>query len=931
MSPDLTGSRTQPLVGDGARPWAEWAEIFARTLRLSTAQALCQLLMRMLEVPEALTSTQRRDLNAASRRLLEFAWAQDPMDTWLSANALVSVCRSFAGGPEESAALIRRSLAPDHLARWGAVELPRLADEVRRLCAFAPELVEDIYRTAFSYEERSTAETQMYASQILPLRSNRRQDYDIGLFTLAEAFPAFLDAALVFATRSLIAVADAGEQGNTSAHDAAEAEFTFRGRFARTRLREDLRPSFGSTYLGDMLRAFQVHLEGLDRADAAAERSVILDLVAMQNRSGAVWRLLLLIGASCPQTWGVYVRELGRAVPILTGLATSAAAGDYLAATFEHCDTADRERIEKAVLSIADSRCSADAEDNTVARRIRDRLLSRLPVSAVVTTEVRNLRMQVSEPTATAEELWAQADIADDGFIGADDPLIASLLEKVGRHVGLPVPPQGLSASRVQEFIQKYINEVPGPLEVNTILPDLEEMYLGLTGTETAPDPFEQRTTNWGHLAQACTIIARSEGLDCETTTGTFVRRTLLEASRDPEPEYRPEIDEYFDEHAAWNSPAPRVDAAIGLLQLTRSPACADRDVLDAIEQLSQDQVPSVRMQVGLYAARLYSVDPERMWRILVGLCHHEPRLGVLRMTVEGALRSLFTVDANRVGELVRTVYHRVVEGPGAQQTRHACLPLLIHFYIVRDEAACRSILFEIAQNPLEHAREAKSLSHFLREAGALACGPIDPPDPEREEMRHRGLELFHALVRSTVPAGRGLLASYAEMSTGRASEAIHRQMKAFLELVGSLGKQIYFASGAHDAQRQRPTPSLPLLCRYLREITPSLDDLAELGLAPVAHDLIQTLAYLLSCDPPAVFRRVGSIVKSSADNGYQSEAMGADLIVQIVERVLAEHRPMLREDVESRRVLIELLDAFVRAGWPQARRLTTHLEEIFR
>jgi hypothetical protein len=58
---------------------------------------------------------------------------------------------------------------------------------------------------------------------------------------------------------------------------------------------------------------------------------------------------------------------------------------------------------------------------------------------------------------------------------------------------------------------------------------------------------------------------------------------------------------------------------------------------------------------------------------------------------------------------------------------------------------------------------------------------------------------------------------------------------------------------------------------------------------------------------------------------------LAADLVVKLVEQYLAEYRALLREDAECRRTLIEILDVFVQAGWPTARRLTYRLEEIFR
>jgi hypothetical protein len=44
-------------------------------------------------------------------------------------------------------------------------------------------------------------------------------------------------------------------------------------------------------------------------------------------------------------------------------------------------------------------------------------------------------------------------------------------------------------------------------------------------------------------------------------------------------------------------------------------------------------------------------------------------------------------------------------------------------------------------------------------------------------------------------------------------------------------------------------------------------------------------------------------------------------LIVQMVERYLAEYRPILREHGECHQALMNILDVFVRVGWPSAHR----------
>jgi len=58
---------------------------------------------------------------------------------------------------------------------------------------------------------------------------------------------------------------------------------------------------------------------------------------------------------------------------------------------------------------------------------------------------------------------------------------------------------------------------------------------------------------------------------------------------------------------------------------------------------------------------------------------------------------------------------------------------------------------------------------------------------------------------------------------------------------------------------------------------------------------------------------------------------MAVDLLVEVIERYLAEQRNLLQEDLQCREELIDILETFVNAGWPSARRLSYRMEEIFR
>ena len=65
-----------------------------------------------------------------------------------------------------------------------------------------------VYRAVFENVEFLGRDSSIGQSQILPLSSNRRQDYDMALYELGSVFQEFLERAPENATRALIAVTE---------------------------------------------------------------------------------------------------------------------------------------------------------------------------------------------------------------------------------------------------------------------------------------------------------------------------------------------------------------------------------------------------------------------------------------------------------------------------------------------------------------------------------------------------------------------------------------------------------------------------------------------------------------------------------------------------------------------------------------------------
>jgi hypothetical protein len=72
------------------------------------------------------------------------------------------------------------------------------------------------------------------------------------------------------------------------------------------------------------------------------------------------------------------------------------------------------------------------------------------------------------------------------------------------------------------------------------------------------------------------------------------------------------------------------------------------------------------------------------------------------------------------------------------------------------------------------------------------------------------------------------------------------------------------------------------------------------------------------------------ALLQAGKLHGYHFESLGADQFVKMIGRTIADHRELF-DDPARRLALVEVLEAFVDAGWPAARRLLYRLPESLR
>jgi hypothetical protein len=92
----------------------------------------------------------------------------------------------------------------------------------------------------------------------------------------------------------------------------------------------------------------------------------------------------------------------------------------------------------------------------------------------------------------------------------------------------------------------------------------------------------------------------------------------------------------------------------------------------------------------------------------------------------------------------------------------------------------------------------------------------------------------------------------------------------------------------------------------------------------------MQLLNGMLKYDPQLILRLAADVIESSKRYDYNLDRLAMQEVVKLVESLLADYREDIQDD-RSVTHLLNVLDAFVQAGWPDALNLVWRLDEVYR
>ena len=565
----------QPLA---LEPWCHFAADISRQIS-DVVWSLRTLLFLMVERVQ--TSEQRAELGIASRSLFKHAIEHASLAQLMPA-AVGFVADTYASNPPASRGLLRLIFVADHFQKHAHAEVPSLARKLKRMAEVDAPFVAEIYAKSFAAQITDTATTLMGNSQILPLSSNRRQDYQHAQWELKEFFPKFLAEHPDHAATALIDVIT-GYIALEHPPSKGMETWTFDVGGQQATLVEDWSNIWawnpddrhGGNEIG-MLKAVVKRLQTAAPIDAIHLAKVI----ASRNKLGVVWSRLFMAASTRPDVLGAVLWSYATRRPFIVCRDTRKDAIDFITAQYPHESMASRQAFEEDVLGIDFPRSSEPESTRNDALEV---LFSTIGRDHLVTPEARQFAEAAHSKSGATNERPASFVVTSGS--GED----WWWLRKEG--VDLKAPANAGLLAQVKEV--KSALQLDASVEKRSI--PVSEGASQLAVLKRAIEDASRDGADCSVTGYASGVLAdgtkKVAGLDVarlreQPAIVPMLVELTAELATHASPEVGGETEKHFEDSAAWGSPATRIEAAEAAMHLSRVDTATFERLRSTIERL---------------------------------------------------------------------------------------------------------------------------------------------------------------------------------------------------------------------------------------------------------------------------------------------------------------------------------------------------------
>ena len=919
-----------------ATAWATVARVAISTAEREFADGARFLLWSLSGKGNFANATFSRAFGEGARALLEFAWSVQPPMQSLATNAIRFVCKSYATDVNASRALLERILEEPRFSEHAHEEAPWLAEGVPIIAPVDPDFAARIYAVLFGRPAPQDGRSWMggQPSRIMPLSSNRRQDYEHARWHLRQAFPAFLKVAPEAATRGVSAAAigkatESWRRTQVQAHEIVAAAGRLRiveDDLSLQEWRQGRRA--GADPEEDLFAAYASFLRGCPPAQFRASVQTAL----ADETATSVWARILGVGAE----------RLGVADDLLWPVASEPAflevrgvsrdAVIFLAAAYATRSPDERTAFETALLT----RCrSADYNDARWARALAARLLSTVSDDALATQDIRALKVELeTEGKLTGNRPFVSIEVSS----GPVDDITDRLLERDG--VDLERGPDHelrAVARQLDQLVRGWPNDA-GSRHVADIWQTAGQV-VGTIDLLTSPSPHATTLhATWGSVSNAVEKITEADAYNPDEEQHPSLSELLglldrMAVSRYPEPR-----EDSGSGMMGWGNWDVRVYAAASLLDLARRFGNRDPAIVGRLVPFLSDPVPTVRLQVAQSLNALWDVARPAMWDMIEFVAREETHTGVLGFFVGGPLMRLAGPEPDRCEAFAAAILAGQSRSSGEEGERkretfdEAFGHLTARLWVGRGRPLA-SRWIEAWTADLVHGQ-----AYLWPLISALRAALFDrfiATTSEAAAIQERAHGVLHSAVvaasRALAEATRTLTSQDASETERQRAENLYRAGDSLLDHACN---QLYFGSGAfRDQSGEEPLglATSETMRLFLDEYSATLDLIGQAGTPRTLHHLIELYEFVAAAAPETVFDRVSDLlVGPAAREGYHFESLGSDVLVRLIRRYLADHRAVFDDDVRRAR-LVRVLELFSSAGWPEALKLLYELPDLLR
>lgn len=931
----------------GAGAWCSFAADLSRLLpgRAPLETPVVHILARLNTISGSIPTTDLRQLDATARGVLTHHLSKEVSQGWRYAarTATETLCRTFTICPAETELALLSMLAPERLAEFPHWDLFDLAHQLKHLDSSADNVVLRLFEAAFSDEPQSD-EWEDFGGRIMPMRMQRRDNWHSVQYSLSEYYGTRSGANAGLMTDIACIAWNAAVRRRSERRESGEVvigKFQFRG--VECELTEDYGHIWGRGHEHEeskILKRFEALLEDWLAAGDMARVGTALDHFAVRNRTSQLWMVFMEVGANHPTTLGTELEPVLTESLFLTHPDYSYGGVLLFAALHRRGDATQRERLEKLVLDLPQTaRFFRDEPRVPMPRWLehsQNKLLGAVVEADIVTPEFRSLRSQRSKRESLPENREPEG-ITISSHTFSDEEIV----ERRGVDLKDPV---NAKLFQLREALKQLREQDGNRLDVGK----LDDNWEVIGTSERAASRYRESHAAmaeelWGYLVGACESIVCHADWPATDERWKAIRRILLKASTDPSPQVSEDEATKEDRWPTWGWPAPRIDAARGLLLLVYRIGRADRAVSAALLRLGRDKSHALRFNMGDRLAALQQAAPKLMWQLIDRFIECEQTFSVLE-TVVLSLDRLWA-EPPEVKRRLSQIVERAMKC--APDDNHIFETLthtyLFHFLRTGDAESEVFINQLVAECDSKRASAAlQSQLHTCRQGGWLTAGDAVTLIEREETVRRRTWKFIETLLFAAQQKLSGHRQRLQELhNAGRLesddAKPVVEARDRIAHLVDWIATQLYFASGAFADKQARDEDHLTdaQKRRFWREAAGLFDSLASEVHPHTTHQLVEALHHLLPCDPRNVFLTAAKAITSSSSVGYQHESLAVGDVVKLIQRALADHREIFQsidgKESDCLPALLRVLDLFVEAGWAEARQLTHRLEEIYR